>query len=261
MHPSIVFLNAYILGTLRLWRLPDCIPLVFLHSKAFTLLSKQIFYTQLFHAENLELLKNYRDDAMPQEPFLDSSSIINYSIWKMDVASYDSHVYIAFSTHAHRCHSIYLTSLSNMKELNNKQRQLTLDTSYGSIIDYCFPSKELLLSDDICYLYILFDSNTLVKVDIISILNCNETELFAQSDETIQEINNLLASREFHLVDDGMTNNKISDDFIYKQLFKDPINSTENFYCKRKMERIEHQQRKKQASLQDELDNSVCDYV
>ena len=37
------------------------------------------------------------------------------------------------------------------------------------------------------YLYILFDSNVLLKIDVISILLCDETELVVQSDENTQE--------------------------------------------------------------------------
>ncbi len=251
------------LGTLRLWHLPNCVPLFFLHSKAFILSSKQIFYTQLYNAKNITLLENYRTDSMPEEPVFNSSSTINYSIWKMDVASFGSigsNVYIAFSIYAYRSHSIYLTSLSNMKELANEQRKLTLDSSYGTIVDYCFSSKDILINDYIkdskCYLYILFNSNTLLKVDIISILLCNGTQLFVQSDETIQEINTILARKEFHSMD-CINNNRVSDDMIYNQLFKNHVSS----YHKRKMESIEQRQRKRKASSQSEENISFVEHV
>ena len=59
----------------------------------------------------------------------------------------NSNVYIAFSIYAHRFNSIYLTSLSNLKQLANEQRKLTFDSTYGTIIDYCFPSKDCLYDD------------------------------------------------------------------------------------------------------------------
>jgi hypothetical protein len=243
--------NLKILGTLRLWHLPNCIPLVLVHSKAFTLLSKEIFYTQLCDMDNLE---NYRIDSMPQESVLDSSSIIDYSIWKMDVACYNSNIYIAFSIYAHRFHSIYLTSLSNMKKLANEQRKLIFDISYGQILDYCFPSKEYLFNDYLktsnCYLYILFDSNILLKVNINSILLCNQINLFEKSNERIQEINNILTQKEFHLIDYGNNSTTLKKS-IFKKLFK----NSKNIH-KRKTERNEQEQRKKQASSQDDDDIS-----
>jgi hypothetical protein len=178
------------------------------------------------------------------------SSIINYSIWKMDVTCCNSNIYIAFSVYDHRYHSIYLTSLSNIKQLANEQRKLTLDISYGRIIDYCFAPKEYLFEDYItnsnCYLYILFDSNILLKINIISILLCNDKNLFGKSNEIIQEINTILTQKEFHLI--NYMNNCIDlDEIIFK-------NSNGNSYLKRKTEKIEQEQRKKQASSQNEDD-------
>jgi len=223
----------------------------------FILSSKEIFYTQLYDSNNFDFLENYRIDSMPEESLIDSSSIINYSIWKMDVACCNSNIYIAFSIYSHRFHSIYLTSLSNIKQLANEQRKLTLDISYGTIIDYCFAPKESLFDDYIenssCYLYILFDSNILLKVNIISILLCNDKHLFSKSNETIQEINTILTQREFHLID--YNQNSIGlDEFIFKKLFQ---NSNSNFSLKRKIENIEQEQRKKQSLSQDEDDDII----
>ena len=64
------------------------LPLVLFHTKAFILSSKQIFYTQLYHSDNYSLLEDYQIDSMPHESLLDTSLPINYSIWKMDIASY-----------------------------------------------------------------------------------------------------------------------------------------------------------------------------
>ena len=79
------------------------------------------------------------------------------------MTTYESDIFLAFSIYAYRSHSIYLTNLSNLKQLSNKQRKLTLDTSYGTIVDYCFANHDW-------DLYILFNSNVLLKVDIMSIL-------------------------------------------------------------------------------------------
>jgi hypothetical protein len=215
---------------------------VLLHSKALVLLSKQIFYTQLYQSYHFSSLEDYRTDAIPQE-----SLSVNYSIWKMDVTSFgsiNSDIYIAFSIYSHRFHSIYLTTLTNIKKLNNEQRKLIFDLSYGTIVDYCFPSKDVLRDDYIstskCYLYILFDSNILLKIDIISILLCDETELFEQSDGNIQEINRILASREFHVTN---LNNITSDDIIFDESFQ----NSNDHSLKRKIEKTEQQQRKKPA--------------
>jgi hypothetical protein len=233
-----------------------------LHSKAFTLSSKQVFYSQLYQSESCVFAENYRAYTVPYENLLDAFSI-NYSIWKMDVACYNStasDIFIAFTIYAHRFHSIYLTSLLNMRELTNKQRKLVFDSSYGTIIDYCFPTKEILFNDYItdskCYLFVLFDSNTLLKVDIISVLLCDETELFVQTDGIIQEINNILATKQFH----SMNTEKTSSDMFYKQLFKNHTNSNENSYCKRKTDQTDEQQRKRQTSLQIEDNSSLVEH-
>ncbi|CAF0908161.1 unnamed protein product [Rotaria sordida] len=248
-------------GTLRLWHLPDCIPLVLLHSKALTLSSKQIFYTQLYDSNSSLSLEDYQQDTMSQESSLDLSSTLDYSIWKMDVASYNSinsNVYIAFSIYAHRLHSIYLTSLSNIKQLINEQRQLIFDISYGTIIDYCFPSKDILFNDytiySKCNLYILFDSYVILNVNIISILLSDQTKLFVKPNQTIQEINNILASRDIHL----MNYNIKTDEIVFQQLFK---NSNNNSCHKRKLEIVEQQQQQQQQikkqMLSSQSDNEI----
>lgn len=197
---------------------------------------------------------------MPHESVVDSSSIQDYSIWKMDVACYESNIYLAFSIYAHRSHSIYLTTLENIKKLSNEQCKLTFDMSYGTIIDYCFPSKDNVYDNYTPDLYILFDSNIILKVDIISVLLYNEKELFAETNETIQEINNILTQKEFCIID-SINNYTELDEYMFKQLLKNIKNSNENSSQKRKIERIEQNQRKKQASSQDGDENtSLVEY-
>ncbi|CAF2903349.1 unnamed protein product [Rotaria sp. Silwood2] len=242
-------------GTFRLWRLPDCTPLVLLHSKALTLSSKQMFYTQLYNPSSSISLEDYQKDTMPQESSLYLSSTLDYSIWKMDVASYspmNSNVYIAFSIYAHRLHSIYLTSLSNIKQLANEQCQLIFDSSYGTIVDYCFPSKKNLFDDytiySKCNLYVVFDSNVLVNVNILSILSSNQTKLCVKPNQKIQEINNILASKEFHLMN-YMNYNMKTDEVIFQKLFKNSNNNNNNnSHYKRKIEIVEQQQKAKKKS-------------
>ena len=236
-------------GTIRLWHLPDCLPLVFLHSKAFTSYSKQIFYTELCDTKSTDLFEGYRAIGMPDESSFNSSSIIDYSIWKMDATSYQSNIYLAFSIYAQRFHSIYLTSLTNIEQFANEQRKLNIDISYGSIVDYYFHQKNSNL-----VLFILFDSNMLLKIDVISILLCDQTELFAESNETIQEINNLLTQKQFHLINDG-NNYRAMEELHYKQLFKNSENLN-----KRKTEKNEDEQRKKLVSSTNENMSSLEEY-
>ena len=169
----------------------------------------------------------------------------------MDVASFSSvhsNIYIALSIYAHRLHSIYLTSLSNLRQLRNEQRKLIFDSSYGTITDYCFPLEEILFNDytthSKCHLYVLFDRNILLQVDIIPIILCNKTELCVKSDVNIQEINNILATREFNFID-YINNDVQSEVIMFKQLFKNCRYSENNSCFKRKNEEIQEQQSKK----------------
>jgi hypothetical protein len=212
-------------GTLRLWLLPECEQLNLFHSEIFTSKSKDIFYRSSTNSEN-------KESALDLSP-------INSSIWKMDSTSNTSDVLIALSIYGDRLHSIYLTTLSNLQKSSNEQRKLTFDSSYGTIMDYCFPSN----SD--CYLYILFDSNILVKVNVMSILSCDKTEYFEENDQTI---NRILGRQEFSLM-----NNITSNDIIFKQLFKSRGDPGDSSYHKRKNVRIEQQEekrKKKQVSTQ-----------
>ncbi|CAF3763007.1 unnamed protein product [Rotaria socialis] len=238
-------------GTLRLWHLPDCMPLAFVHSRALTLQPKQVFFTGLCAFRNSASLAAYQKDVVPKCIEI-SSSTVNDSIWKMDVACsnpLNSNVYIAFSTYAHQYHSIYLSSLSNMKRLNNEQRELTFDSSYGEIIDYCFPAQKTSLNDytthEKCFLYVLFNSNVLVQVDIPSILSYNQTALSVQTNDRIQEINYILANHEFNLV-----HNKIKKDaFAFKELFENSTDSNNDCHLKRKSETVEEQENRKKQAL------------
>ena len=192
-------------GTLRLWHLPDCIQLNEFQSKIFTSSSKEIFHGSSSTSENNE-----------------SSSMSN-SIWKMDISSKDA--FIALSIYAYRTHSIYLTTLKNLVESTNEQRKLTFDSTYGAIIDYCFSNSDL---------YILFDSHTLIKVNVIAVFSSDKTEYF-------QEIKTILANKELELM----------NEMIFKELFKTRGNPADSSYYKRKNQRIEQQeekQRKKTSS-------------
>lgn len=151
-------------------------------------------------------------------------SSIDYSIWKMaTTASPD--VFIALSIYAHRNHSIYLTTLENF---SSEQRKLTFDSNYGSIIDYCFPSQ-----GNASDLYILFDSNRLIRVNIPSILSCDKKEYMEKTDSTIDGI---LANKDFQLQ---------ANEIIFKQLFKNRTGPGDSSYYKRKTERLEQQEEKR----------------
>ncbi|UJR36024.1 hypothetical protein I4U23_028763 [Adineta vaga] len=247
-------LSASTDGTLRLWYLPSCIPLAFIHCKAFILSTKEIFYTELYDCNYGTSRDNYQINIQLQE---NGDPVINYSIWKMDVTSFglfDANVYIALSIYSQRFHSIYLTNLLNIKDFTNTQRKLTFDSTYGTIVDYCFPSKEIRFNDHVadkkCYLYVLFDSNVLLKVDILSILSTHQSELFAQTDKHIQEINTLLASNEFHSISCNHENFE-SDNIVYNQLGENLNNSTKSLTSKHKLEEaVEEQQRKRRVSYQ-----------
>jgi hypothetical protein len=155
----------------------------------------------------------------------------------MDVTSShltSSDVFIALSIYAYRTHSIYLTTLLNLEKSTNEQLKLIFDSNYGAIIDYCFPSKEFP-----CDLYILFASNILLKVNILSILSCDKREFFEENDQTISRI---LSTKEFNLL-----NNLSSNEIIFKQLFKTRGNPGDSSYYKRKNQRIEQQEEKRRS--------------
>ncbi|CAF0909615.1 unnamed protein product [Adineta ricciae] len=196
-------------GTLRLWYLPDCIQLNVFDSKILTSSAKQIFYGQSSSSED------------------QSSSSINHSIWKMDVAS-ASDVFLAFSIYADRAHSIYLTTLANLEKASNEQRKLTFNSKYGTIIDYCFSSNDL---------YILFDSHNLLTVNILSVLSCDKSEYVQDDDSSISTV---LATKGFHLM-----NNINSLEVIFKQLFKTRGDPGDSSYHKRKNQRLEEQEEKR----------------
>jgi hypothetical protein len=82
-------------------------------------------------------------------------------------------------------------------------------------------------------------------VNIVSILSSDKKEYFQENDQTISRI---LSTKEFNLI-----NNIISNEIIFKQLFKTRGNPGDSSYYKRKNERIEQQEekrRKKQISTQ-----------
>ncbi|CAF0861196.1 unnamed protein product [Adineta ricciae] len=210
-------------GTLRLWHLPDCIQLNVFDSQTLTSSAKQIFYGQSSSSD------------------YQSSSSINHSIWKMDVAS-ASDVFLAFSIYADRAHSIYLTTLTNLEKTSNEQRKLTFNSTYGTIIDYCFSSNDL---------YILFDSHNLLTVNIPSVLSCDKSEYVQDNDSSISAI---LATKGFHLM-----NNINSLEVIFKQLFKTRGDPGDSSYHKRKNQRLEEQEekRRKKQEKQSTTDENI----
>ncbi|CAF3317812.1 unnamed protein product, partial [Rotaria sp. Silwood2] len=99
-----------------------------------------------------------------------------------------------------------------------------------------------------CNLYVVFDSNVLVNVNILSILSSNQTKLYVKPNQKIQEINNILASKEFHLMN-YMNYNMKTDEVIFQKLFKNSNNNNNNnSHYKRKIEIVEQQQKSKKKS-------------
>ncbi|CAF1035442.1 unnamed protein product [Didymodactylos carnosus] len=250
-------------GTLRLWRISDCLPLVVLHMKAFINSTKFVFYSQLYTDDyNVEQIDDYisvlRGNDMNSSMIDDSnSSLQDYSIWKVAIACTNndndykilqtSSTFIALSLYCQRHHCIYLTTLSNLKTLNNEQKKLFIDDSYGSIIDYSFsPNSSIINSSTFstkCLLYVLFDTNTLIQIDIIEILKCSVNYKFDKIiSPSVGAINQILASNEFLLCK--------PNDLAYKQLFEIRIDNIR--YCKRKSEHDQHLKARKRQ-IQDNL--------
>ena len=208
-----------LLGTLRLWEIPTCIELNRFDTKMLISSSQQVFYSS---------------DNNPQLT-LDLSSI-DASIWKMALLSSQSDVFLALSIYASRAQSIYLTTLSNLKTNPLGQSfQLTFDSQNGTILDYCFPS---ILKND-CDLYILFDSNRLIRVNINSIFN-EKSIVSSSNDNSLEKINEILNEKEYHPM-----NNLLSNMVMFKQLFKSRGQPGDCSYYKRKNERIEQEEAKR----------------
>ncbi|CAF3679410.1 unnamed protein product [Rotaria socialis] len=225
-------------GTLRLWHLPDCRELNFFETKTFLSSFKSLSY-----GSSPSGFENNNNEVP-----LDSSSI-NYSVWNMDLVSPNliksdmKNVFIAISIYAYRNHTIYLTKLSNLEKTTNEQCKLTFNSKYGTIIDYCFSTKEL-ISNSQCNLFILFDSNILLKLNLISIFSYDKNEI----DENDSVISTIINTKEFNFM-----NNITSNEIIFKQLFKMRGDPGDSAYYKRKNERIgqqEEKRRKKQVSKQ-----------
>ena len=196
-------------GTLRLWHLPDCVELNVFPTKTLISSAKEIFYQSTSSIEE------------------NKPSSIDSSIWKLAVTPFPD-VFIALSIYAHRNHSIYLTTLSNLENSINESRKLTFNPKSGAIIDYCFPSNKSPYE-----LYILFDNQTLLRINIRSILSCDTKEFFEENDSTM---NGILSNQEFPLH---------SNELIFKQLFKTRGDPGDSSYYKRKNERIEQQEEKR----------------
>lgn len=188
-----------------MWHLPDCVEVNCYETKTLHSSSKEIFYGSVSDSTENEL------------------SSIDYSVWKMATTT-SPDVFIALSIYAHRNHSIYLTTLEN---LAHEQRKLTFDSNYGSIIDYCFPSQAN-ASD----LYILFDSNRLLRVNLPSVLSCDKREYVEKTESTIDGILANINAVQFN-------------EMIFKQLFKTRTDPGDSSYHKRKTERLEQQEEKR----------------
>lgn len=229
------------LGTIRLWRVPTCTPLVLLHSRAFILFSKEVNYT------NLDIPGEFSEEILTSDILSRISSTSDYSIWKMDVINNHVNIIIALSIYIDRFHSIYLTDLENMKSLANEQRKFTFDTHYGTIVDYCLINS---MSDS--SLYVLFDRNLVVQVDIGLMCNYDEREYFNSSNEMMNEINRLLIQKEFQL--DNHFHSSISfDEMIFGQGLKHVHPSTNEVTHKRKLRTPEQEQRKKAIVFEDDV--------
>ncbi|CAF0876719.1 unnamed protein product [Didymodactylos carnosus] len=260
-------------GTLRLWCIPECSPLVVLHMKAFISSAKSVFYTgketvcsRIINGDDKQIVDYITASSgndMDLTVTVDStSSIQDYSIWKVDVGScctdndknhdiFETNpTFIALSLYSQRHHCIYITTLSNIKTMNNEQKKLVIDHSYGSIVDYSFSPKSILIehyysTKPKCLLYVLFDTNRLLQIDIIEILTCSTNYKFDTStSSSIESVNQILSSNEFFLCK--------PNDSAYKQLFKTRIDNIKDYY-KRKTEREQQLKSKKRHAQDDSL--------
>ncbi|CAF0832491.1 unnamed protein product [Adineta ricciae] len=230
-HQTIISASAD--GMFRLWNLPNCTPRAFIHGKALTLSPKETFYTQLYDSSDSMLKENYQIHESLEDYELNGSSTLTYSIWKMDVVSSNPN------------------TLTNLINFTNTQRKLTFDSSYGTINDYRFPPNKISSNnhagDTKFYLYILFSTNTLLKVDISSLLTCDNAELFATTDNHMQEINRILAGNIFHAV-----NNTSQKLLVDREAFDSHVNCADASCLKRKIDSDEERQKKKLTSYQHE---------
>ena len=223
----------FFLGTIRLWHLPDCVQINLLQSKTFLSFSKEMFYDS---PSNSDCNNDSSCDFSP----------IDYSIWKLDATSFRltnckmKDVFIVFSIYVYRIHSIYITSLSELDKSTNQQYKLTFNAKYGTIIDYCFSSKEF-ISNTQCYLYILFDSNLLFKINLLSILSYDKSTIFGND----AAFSTIINTNQFHFI-----NNITTNENIFKQLFKIRNKPGNCSYYKRKNERIEQQEDKRRKQKQ-----------
>ena len=191
-------------------------------SKSLLSSAKRLFYPTSSNIENQEA----SGDVSP----------VDASIWKVDLVPSSSETFVALSIYSSRTHSVYLSTLSRLKEESSEQLQLTFDSQYGTIIDYRFASMDT-VSESQCDLYILFDSNTLLKVNLIPILSNEHVDT---SIVNVQEITDVLAKKEFHSV-----NHLLANETIFKQLFKSRGSPGDCSYFKRKTERIEQEEQKR----------------
>ena len=229
------------LGTIRLWLVPACVPLVLLHSRAFILFSQEVYCT------DMRVPGNSREENLTSDILSRTSSMIDYSIWKMDVINSHLNIIIAFSIYIDRFHSIYLTDLENMKQLTNEQRKLTFDSHYGTIVDFC-----LIDSMSNSHLYVLFNRNIVVQVDVGLMCHYKHREWSASNDEIMNEINIHLTREEFNLHNYPCSSIQF-DEMIFGQGLKNAHPIISEVTHKRKVQSPEKEQRKKAIVIDDDI--------
>lgn len=211
-----LFVSHLFLGTLRLWKIPECIETNRLESKNLISSSKRIDFPSIEeNGENSELN-------------LELSSI-DTSIWKVDVLRKSTDVHIALSIHTSRNHSIYLTNLINVKTNSGPSFRLNFDSQFGNILDFAFSSNNESVDSN---LYVLFDTNRLVFVNVETLTIVDE--------EFSKKIETILQEKEHQPV-----NNSMSKVLMFNQLFKNRGQPGDSSYYKRKNERIEQEEAKR----------------
>ena len=180
-----------------------------------------------------------QDEIKTPEILFRTSSMIDYAIWKMDAINTNFDVIIAFSIYADRFRSIYLSTLDNIKQLANEQRKLTFDTHYGTIVDYSFACTTSSFD-----LYVLFDRNLVVRIDVGLVCKSKRRELLVSSEEMTNNINRILTGDEFLTFNDR-SNLLVFDEMIFGQGLKNSTHTISQVSHKRKDRSVENEQRKR----------------
>nr|ACI90353.1 hypothetical protein [Philodina roseola] len=161
-------------GTLRLWKIPECVETNRLESKNLISSAKILEFPSK---------KNSTD-------FNDEFSSIDVAFWKVEV----SNERIALAIFASRNRSIYLTNLTNLKTNSNDSIELKFDEEkFGKILDFSFFNSNL---------FVLFDKKRLVRFDVDSLTISADDD----NDESLKKINEILNEKEFQSVNISMFN-------------------------------------------------------